>query len=211
MTFRTRASAQHPQGRAERSLPLRLRQEVQAVLRPGCRFDSYRAHHLFNNLPTTKPARKRSAEVSKKPVLAHTGSKRTAHSAAHLLQVNPSAETRPLLAHLPFRGFCGRGQSTCSRLPNHLQWPFDRGACRLQRTQVGHERHDHCDHKHINKDVHRIRCKVIPEVRQQLGSAAPDARIHLGVLRRSTRASIGCRRAAGAKWCRQAGRTTPTA
>jgi hypothetical protein len=55
----------------------------------------------------------------------------------------------------------------------------------LQRTQVRHERHEHCDHKHINKDVHRVRRKVIPEIRKQLGSAAPDARIHLGVLRRS--------------------------
>lgn len=45
----------------------------------------------MNRLPTTKPARKHFDEVSKKLVLAHTGSKRTAHSATlsvlnHLLE-----------------------------------------------------------------------------------------------------------------------------
>jgi len=39
------------------------------------------------------PSRKHFVEVAKKPVSAHSGSKRTAHSAAHLCGVNPSVET----------------------------------------------------------------------------------------------------------------------
>jgi hypothetical protein len=43
---------------------------------------------LFNDLPTTKPARKHFVEVAKKPIMAHIGSKRTAHSAAHIADRN---------------------------------------------------------------------------------------------------------------------------
>jgi len=42
-------------------------------------FDSFRAHHLFNDLPSRKPARKHFTEVLKKRELARMGSKRTAH------------------------------------------------------------------------------------------------------------------------------------
>ena len=91
--------------------------------------------------------------------------------------------------------FSTHGSPTPSfRLESGRSTDDDRCVLRLQRSQIRHNRPDHCDHKHIDEDVHRVGREVIPKVWQQLGSAAEDTRIHPRVLRRGAARMYGIHR-----------------
>src|SRR5215472_1654003 len=74
------------------------RSGLYASLHPACL--RRRQARLLAHWRRRKPARKHFVEVEEKPILAHTGSQRTAHSAAHLRNCL-TANSQDFLSEIP--------------------------------------------------------------------------------------------------------------